>query len=124
MTPSVAFAAAEEIGFPPNVEIESALSDSATSGVALGHRHDLGLDVPVRDAEPGAARPAEARLHLVADEDAAVLPHDPHCDFEILVRRRDEAADALDRLGDEAGDPAGGRRPDQLLEILRAGDLT
>ena len=35
MTWIVAFAAAEETGFPPNVEIESALSESATSGVAI-----------------------------------------------------------------------------------------
>jgi hypothetical protein len=35
MTAIVAFAAAEEIGFPPNVEIVSALRESAISGVAI-----------------------------------------------------------------------------------------
>src|SRR5450830_2003239 len=88
----------------------------------FGHRHDLGLDVPVRDAEPGAASAPEARLHLVADEDAAVLPHDPDRDLEILLRGRDESANALDGLGDEARDLAGRRRLDQLFEVLGARD--
>ena len=69
---------------------------------ALGHRHDVGLDAPVLDAPHRAARAPEARLHLVADEDAAVLADDRDRDLEVLRRRRDEAADALDRLGEEA----------------------
>ena len=60
----------------------------------------------VLDPPELAAGAAEARLHLVADEDAAVLPDDADGDLEVLGRRRDEAADALDRLGEEAGDPA------------------
>ena len=103
---------------PPKVEIVSVLKASAISGVAivtpqrhavgdaLGHRHDVGLDAPVLDAEHLAAGAAEAGLHLVADEDAAVLAHDVDRDLEVLRRRRDEAADALDRLGEEAGDLA------------------
>ena len=86
----------------------------------LGHRHDLGLDAAVLDAPPLAAGAAEAGLHLVADEDAAVLPDDLDRDLEVLLRRRDEPADALDRLGEEAGDLAGRGRPDQLLDVLRA----
>ena len=39
---------------------------------------------------------------------AAVLLHDAEDDFEIFLGRRDEAADALDRLGEKRGDPAGG----------------
>ena len=112
----------------------SAFSESAISGVAivhaerqavrdaLGHRHDVGLDAPVLDAPHLAAGAAEAGLHLVADEQAAVLADDVDRDLEVLRRRRDEAADALDRLGEEAGDPAGRRRLDQLLDVLRALD--
>src|SRR5664279_3419630 len=81
----------------------------------FGHRHDLGLDVPVRDAEPRAAGAPEARLHLVADEDAAVLPHDADRDLEVLFRGRDESADALDGLCDEARDLTGRRR----LELIK-----
>ena len=40
--------------------------------------------------------------------------------LEVLLRRRDEAAHALDRLGDEGGDLAGGRGLDELLDVLRA----
>ena len=42
----------------------------------------------------------------------------PTAILKYSVRRRDEAADALDRLGEEAGDLAGRRRPDQLLDVL------
>ena len=45
-------------------------------------------------------------LHFVADEDAAVIAHDFRDDREIFLRRRDKAADALNRLGDEARDAA------------------
>ena len=89
MTSIVAFAAAVEIGLPPKVEMFPPFQESAMAvvartapigmavGDALGHRHDVGLDaVVVLDAPHLAAGAAEARLHLVADEDAAVLADD------------------------------------------------
>ena len=72
------------------------------------------------DAPHLAAGAPEAGLHLVADEEAAVLLHDVDGDLEVAVGRDDEAADALDRLREEAGDLTGGRRLDQLLDVLRA----
>ena len=59
------------------------------------------------------ARAAEAGLHLVGDAQPAVLADDVVDDLEILRRRRDGAADALDRLGDEAGDLAASLVADQ-----------
>ena len=79
-----------------------------------------GCDAPVLDAEPLAAGAAPGGLDFVGDEDATVLAHDIRDDFEVLFGRSDEAADALDRLGDEAGDAAGGGGADDLLDILRA----
>ena len=95
---------------------------SATSGVAtvtpigqplpkplalvmMSGRHAVMLN-----AEPFVAGAAPGGLHFVADEDAAVIPHDAGDDPEVFLGRRDESADALDRLGNEAGDAAGGRR--------------
>ena len=66
-----------------------------------------------------SARPAEARLDLVADEDAAELPDDSDGDLEVLEGRRDESADSLDRLGEEPGDAARRRRSDELLDVFR-----
>src|SRR5260221_11198430 len=63
---------------------------------------------------------AEARLHLVADEDAAVLLDDLERRLEVAVGRVDESADALDRLRQESGDATLRRRLDQLLDVLRA----
>ncbi len=53
---------------------------------------------------------AEAGLHFVGDAQAAVLADDVVDDLEIFRRRRDGAADALDRFADEAGDLAGAFR--------------
>ena len=79
-----------------------------------------GRHAPLLDAEPLAAGAAPAGLHFVADEDAAVIAHDLVDDLEIFLGRRDEAADALNGLGDEAGDPAAGGGADQFLHVLRA----
>ena len=106
-------------GLPPNVEIVQRLErvgdlgrrDAAPpSGIPFAMPLAIvmmsGSTPVVLDAPELAAGAAEAGLHLVADEDAAVLPDDVDGDLEVLRRRRDEAADALDRLGEEAGDPA------------------
>ena len=130
-----ALAAVAVTGLPPKVEMVTPLTASATSGCAtvspighavaeaLGAGHDVGRDAPLLDAEPLAAGAAPAGLHFVADEDAAVIAHDLLDDLEVFLGRRDEAADALDRLGDEAGDAAAGGGADQLLHVLRAADF-
>src|SRR5262249_18520138 len=101
---------------------------SPAEGRAVGHAFgggdDVRLDVPMLDAEPFVARAAPSCLHLVADEDAAVLANDRDGLFEILLGRNDEAARARNRLGHEGGDPAGSRSLDQLLHVFGAGDAT
>ena len=115
-----ALAAVVVTGLPPKVEMVRPLTESATSGVAtvrpmgaplprpLALVMMSGRHAPVLDAEPLAAGASPAGLHFVADEDAAVVAHDLVDDLEIFLGRRDEAADALDGLGDEAGDAAAG----------------
>ncbi len=63
---------------------------------------------------------AEAALHFVGDADAAVLADDVVDDLEKFLRRRDRAADALNRLADEAGDLAWRLVLDDILDVVRA----
>src|SRR5262245_62292796 len=74
------------------------------------------------DAEPFVASASPARLHFIADEDAAVLANDRDSLLEILFGRDDEAARARNRLGHKCGDLTRGRGLDQLLHIFGAGD--
>ena len=66
----------------------------------LRDNHEVGLDVAVLDREqlPGAA---EARLHLVDDEDYAVRVAEAADAGHELGRADDEAAFALQRLDDD-----------------------
>ena len=112
---SVAHMAAMQIGLPPNVEMVFALpgrgdlvggdrgAHGEAFGDALGHDHDVGLHAPVLDAEPRVARAAEARLHLVDDQQAAEAADDLGHALEVAPRRHDVAAHAQDGLGDERG---------------------
>src|SRR3972149_1772432 len=54
--------------------------------------------------------------------DAAVLADDIVNDFEKLLGRRDRAADALDRLADEAGNLARRFVLNHVLDVVRALD--
>jgi hypothetical protein len=72
------------------------------------------------DAEPLPAGAPPARLHFVADEETAVIAHDFLNDLEILFRRCDESADALNWFGDETGNAAAGAAANHLLHVLRA----
>ena len=83
-------------------------ADGRAVAEAFGAGDDVGRDALLLDAEPLAAGAAPAGLHFIADEDAAVVAHDLVDDLEIFLGRRDESADALDGLGDEAGDAAAG----------------
>src|SRR5579859_552946 len=90
-------------------------------GHALCTRQDVGRDFPLLDAEPFFASAAPAGLHFVGDEKAAVFFHDVENDFEIFLGRGDEAADALDRLGDEGGDAAAGAGLNEVFDVAGAG---
>src|SRR3546814_5098874 len=65
-------------------------------------------DLPVAGA-------TEAADHLVGDQQDAVLAADPLDLGKIARRRHDHPAGALDRLGDEGGDPL---RPDLADPLL------
>src|SRR5205823_2796156 len=91
---------------------------------ALCRGDDVWLDLPVLDAEPLLPGAPPARLHFIGDEISAVLLHDVECDLEIFLWRRNKASNALDRLGDHAGDTAAGRSLDDLLDIARASNVT
>ena len=80
-------------------------------------RHVVGLRPPER-----LARPAEPGLDLVDDERDPVLVQDRLHLGEVLPRRRDEAADALDGLGDHRRDVARRRRLDHVADVVGAGD--
>ena len=62
----------------------------------------------------------ESRLHLVGDEEDPVLRQDLLHRAEEPVGRRREPADALDRLGDHAGDVAARAHVDDVAEVLHA----
>ena len=66
------------------------------------------------------ARPPEAALDLVADEQDAALGQDFADEPEVVIRRDDDAALAQDRLGDEGGHVAVGVTPQRLGELLGA----
>ena len=70
-------------------------------GQTLGAGDDVRVHAPLLNAEPLAAGAAPAGLHFVADKNAAVFANDVIDDREIFLRRRDESADALNRLGDK-----------------------
>ncbi len=76
-------------------------ADGQAVAESLGAGDDVRHNAPMLDAEPLAAGASPGGLDLVADENPAVAAHDFGHDGEVLARRRDEAGDALQRLGDE-----------------------
>src|SRR5206468_12973545 len=84
---------------------------------ALGEGQQVGRDA-VRLVPPevlaGAAPPG---LHLVGDEQHAVLVEHLAVPGEQAVRRVRVPAHALDRLGDQAGDVAAGRGGQQVTQV-------
>ena len=74
---------------------------------ALADRHDVGHDAVVLDP-PHRARAAEARDHLVGDEERAVIFRDGLDRAQEPGRRNHVARGALDRLDDDRGDRAAG----------------
>ena len=86
------------------------------AGERLGEQHHVGLDLPVLDRqEPAGA--AEAGLHLVGDEQRAVLPAERR-GASAGSRRGHVDALALDRLDDEGGDLTRGQRLFQRRKVV------
>src|SRR4030095_16634896 len=81
------------------------------------------LNVPVLYPKHPIASAAPARLHFIADKEAAVLPDDRYGFPEILLGRRDKTAHSHNWLGHEPGDFSRCRCLDKLLQVLCAGDL-
>src|SRR5215470_7149071 len=99
--------------------------DSGADGNAIGHpfgkSHDIGFDTPMLDAKHLATRSAPGRLHLVADEKAAVFFDDADNLFEILLRGRDKTSDPLYGFGQKSSDPPlRCRRLNRLFDVLGA----
>ena len=90
------------------------------AGDALGHADDVGLDAVVLDGEHLAGA-TEAALHLVGDEQDAVLPAALDEAGQERVRRGDVAALAEHRLEDHRRGLVGrGHRLQQVVEARRA----
>src|SRR5690606_21271604 len=85
---------------------------------AFGHRYQIGRHSPVFKTPELRSRAAKARLHFVGDTQSAVAADDVVNDAKILRRRCDCSADALDRLGNEAGDLAARFVLDHVLYIV------
>ena len=90
-------------------------------GHSLGHGHYIGFHTPVLDAEHLSARATKACLHLVANENPAVLADDLGCDGKVLRRGHHKAAHTQDGLGQKARDLARGGGLDQFFDVGGAG---
>lgn len=89
----------------------------------LGHCHDVRRHAEVLDGKQ-LARAREARLDLVDDEQRAMRRKDLLDALEVALRRHDDARIALDRLRDERARMTGRRGLDDVLDHVRAGEVT
>src|SRR5690606_3588351 len=87
-------------------------------GEPLRHRHEVGLEPVLLEAEP-FAESAEAADDLVDDEQDAVLAADLLHAPPIALRRNDHAARALHRLADEGADVFRTHGANAVLDLLR-----
>ena len=131
---SVALAAAQATGLPPNVEPWPPGSQSITlgpgddagerqaAGEALADAHDVGLDAVVL-ARPHRAGAPDAGLHLVDDEQDAVRVAQRAQVGQPAGRRHDVAALALDRLDEDRRHVGrvGELLEQHLLDVVGAG---
>ena len=88
-------------------------------GQALGHRHEVGGDVPVVHREP-AARPAEARHDLVGDHQDPVPIADLADAGDVPVGRDEDAVRADDGLEEDRRDRVRAFVADHVLQALEA----
>jgi hypothetical protein len=85
---------------------------------ALGERDEIRRDAERLRAEP-RAHAAEARDHLVEDQQDPVLGADLAQALEIALGRNDHAGGALHRLDDHRGDGRGVVQRHDALELVR-----
>ena len=85
----------------------------------LRHREDVGDDVPVVAREPLAGA-AEARHHLVADQQDPVPVAGLADRLQVAVGRDDDPVRADDRLEDDGGDRVRALVLEDLLQVRRA----
>ena len=126
ITSSVALPAAIASGLPPKVEpcvpgvmplpaslVDEEGADRESAAERLGERHDVGLDAGTLIGEQLAGA-AHAALHLVEDQQQAVLVAQRAQAAQEMVLRHAHATLALDRLDQDRG----GLRADRLLHRL------
>ena len=118
-----AIRAAVRSGRPTVVEFAAGAErrERESRGDALGHAHDVRLDVVVLDGEHLAGA-AETALHLVGDEQHSVVVAASGDRFEELGRRGDVTALAEHRFDDDRGRFTGGR--DAGEELVEAGECS
>ena len=85
------------------------------AGDTLGERHDVRLDPPSAEGEPPSGA-SEAGDHLVGDKEDLVSRADFADLREIIVRRNDDSACALNRLRNESGHGVRAFVQDRLFE--------
>src|SRR5260370_276259 len=86
--------------------------------LALGK--SVGVVFHWRGAKHLLAGAAQAVWHLVVDEEPAVFFDDFENDLEVFLWRSDEAADALDRLGDKSGDVSARAGLNEVFDVVGA----
>ena len=96
-------------------------TDGQTVPQALGEGHQIGHEAVRLETPEVVAGAPPAGLHLIGDEEDAVLVEHFLHGCEEPVGRDDEAPDALDRLGDQARHVAGRGRLDHLAQVPHAG---
>ena len=90
-------------------------------GQTLGDWHQIRLQVVVLAAEPFAGA-AEAADHLVGDEQNVMPGEDLANARPVAVWRHDDAAGALNRLGDERRDLVVAQRADLFFQLIGHAD--
>jgi len=97
--------------------------DAANRQVAgrqsLGDRHQVGADSVQVGTKPVSGAARSPQIHLVGDQQDAVLVADALDLGPVGFRRDDHAARALDRLADERRDAVGAEFLDLLIEGTR-----
>ena len=94
----------------------------STVAEGFGHGHDIRHHVEILDGEH-LARAGEAGLHLVADQQGAILGKYFLEALEIALGRYDDAGIALDGLGEERGRVAGRLRLYDILDDVGAFEI-
>ena len=96
--------------------------DGGAVAQGLGHAHDVGHHIEVLDGKHLACA-GKACLHLIVNEEGAIVGEDFLYSLEIPFGGHHNACIALDALGDEGGGLAGGSGLDDVLNGIGAGQI-